>query len=534
MKEVIYKEIMKSFICTLLLMLCVLGQNALAADFSKLIILHTNDSHGYAVQSKGHVGMAALAQYKQDLLKQGYDVILLDAGDCTQGNILVNSNQGQAAVDYMNAVGYDAGCLGNHEFDYGQELLRKRIRDWNHKALSCNVFYTATGKPFTMTSTILKRASGKIGVVGMTTPNTVISSRPVNVEGLTFKAKEELYKSVQKEIDKLKEAKCDLIVGVGHLGSELDCMGSRSEDVINNTKGLDIFVDGHDHTLKNDYINGVLRAEVGFAMAAVGKISYDGNKWVEKHVAAYDYQSPRVNRVLKKYNEELEKRMAVPLAVAPEKLSNDEAPGLRTQEMGLGNLVADAFLWQANEEYGKNAPVDFAIVGGGIMKRPMPKGTITRGDVCNSLVFNNYMHIYKVKGKVLLEALETACSYNPDPTAGFPQVAGLEFDLYSSVPYVKGEKYPKSRHYAPAAPGNRVRIRSIGGKAFDPEKEYLGIGNEVMVAGGDAYAAFENKVQVVYQLQYRDQAILEKYMVEKLGGKIPESYYKPAGRIVIK
>lgn len=535
MKErCIDKEIMRSFICTLVLMLCVAGQSALAADFSKLIILHTNDSHGYALKSKGHAGMDSLAQYKQDLLNQGYEVILLDAGDCIQGNVLVNSNLGQAAVDYMNMVGYDAGCLGNHEFDYGQEVLRKRIHEWNHKALSCNIFYTATGKPFVMGSTVLKRTSGKIGVVGMTTPSTPTSSSPINTVGLTFKAKEELYKAVQTEIDKLKAAKCDLIVGVGHLGSTLDCFGSRSEDVIKNTKGLDIFVDGHDHRMKNDYVNGVLRAEVGFAMAALGKISYDGNKWVEKQVPAYDYQSLRVKRVLKKYSAGLEQAMATPLATSAEQLSAAAAPGLRTEEMALGNLVADAYLWQANQEYGKIAPVDFAIANGGGIRNLLPQGSVTRADVYNALAFNNNLHIFRVKGKVLLESLESACAYSPNPTGGFPQVAGLEFDLYRSVPYVRGELYRKSKHYAPAAPGNRVKIRSIGGKPFEPEKEYIGICNEFLIAGGDTYAAFRDKVQVIHQMDYREQDILEKYLTEKLRGRIPECYYKPAGRIMIR
>ena len=102
----------------LLIMLLLLCQSALAADFSKLVILHTNDTHGYDEYGDGHNGMAVIASLKQKLESDGYQVLLLDAGDAIQDNNLVNFSQGKSAIQFMNLAGYDAATLGNHEFDY--------------------------------------------------------------------------------------------------------------------------------------------------------------------------------------------------------------------------------------------------------------------------------------------------------------------------------------------------------------------------------------------------------------------------------
>ena len=261
------------------MMLC--GQ-ALAADFSNLVIIHTNDTHGFDRRAEGINGMATVSALRKHYLSQGKDVLLVDAGDAIQDNNLVNFSKGKSAIAFMNAAGYDAMALGNHEFDYGQDVLAERVREAKFPMLSANVIVEATGRPLTKDSVIYKKGDVKIGIIGLTTPETVVTTNPKNVYGLKFLDDKATIAVTQNLVKKLKEEdKCDLIVAVGHLGSEDANRGHRSDDILMNVNGIDIFIDGHDHTAKNKYINGALLAETGHYTKNIGVITYMDNKWTE-------------------------------------------------------------------------------------------------------------------------------------------------------------------------------------------------------------------------------------------------------------
>lgn len=125
--------------------------------FSNLVIIHTNDTHGFDRRAEGINGMATVSALRKHYLSQGKDVLLVDAGDAIQDNNLVNFSKGKSAIAFMNAAGYDAMALGNHEFDYGQEVLAERIREAKFPMLSANVIVEATGRPLTRDSVIYKK-----------------------------------------------------------------------------------------------------------------------------------------------------------------------------------------------------------------------------------------------------------------------------------------------------------------------------------------------------------------------------------------
>ena len=211
---------MRKILVMLALVFACLWGTAFAADFSQLVILHTNDTHGYDQRADGVNGMATVAALKEDYEAKGYKVLLVDAGDAIQDNNLVNFSKGKTAIDFMNAVGYDAMTLGNHEFDYGSDVALARIKQAKFPIVSANIIVDATGKPFTgKTHAIIRKGDLKIGVFGLTTPSTITTSNPKSTRGLTFLSKEEMYKAAQKEVDALKAAHCDLIVAIGHLAA---------------------------------------------------------------------------------------------------------------------------------------------------------------------------------------------------------------------------------------------------------------------------------------------------------------------------
>lgn len=155
---------------------------------SKLAIIHTNDSHGHDLLDDESLGLAAVAQLKTDWKAKGYEVLLMDAGDATQGNNLVNCSEGDTAISFMNDVGYDVMALGNHEFDYGQDKIADYVKAATFPILSANTIVDDTGETLVDSSCVFTLKDGrKVGVFGLTTPETSTKASPLLVQGLSFK-----------------------------------------------------------------------------------------------------------------------------------------------------------------------------------------------------------------------------------------------------------------------------------------------------------------------------------------------------------
>ncbi len=529
---------MKKMTALLGLAVACLCSTAFAADFSNLVIVHTNDSHGYDRRAEGINGMATVSALKKDFQQQGKNVILLDAGDAIQDNNLVNLSEGKTAIQFMNAAKYDAMALGNHEFDYGADVTQKRIKEAKFPVMSANIYVDATGKPFApKTRTILKRGDIKIGVFGLTTPSTVTTSNPLSVRGLTFLSQEDLYKAAQREVDALKKDGVDLVVAVGHLGSKPDVAGDRSDDVLEHVKGIDIFIDGHDHTVKNRYVNGALLAETGAHLENIGVILYKDGKWQEDlyPYGRFTKEDPTVKKIVDKAQTAIDKKLSTVVGNTTVELNGARDPGVRTEETNLGDLIADAFLWQAQQAVAlKGITVDGAIQNGGTIRSSIDAGKITENDVLRVMPYHNYLQYVTLKGAVLLEVLEAATCTTPQAIGAFPQVAGITYTVDTTKPYAEGAQYPHSTYYAPAKPGSRVTIATVGGKAFDPEATYCIAMPDYLTYGGDTYYALTDPAKVETETTgYLDVDSMKNYIQTVLGGTVGNAYAQPQGRITI-
>lgn len=530
---------MKRLLCCLFLMLSLLTGTAFAADYSDLVILHTNDTHGYDQHSEegGINGMAAVAGLRGQLIREGKQVLLLDAGDAIQDNNLVNFSKGASAIRFMNAVHYDAMCLGNHEFDYGQDVTLERISEAHFPMMACNIVVEATGKLFTQPSTIIRKGDHKIGVIGITTPETATSASPMAVAGLKFLQGKDLYAAVRQEVDYLKAKNCDLIVAVGHMGSENFNEGNRSDDVLENVSGIDIFIDGHDHQVKNRYINGALLAETGNYTKNIGHIVYKDGKWQEELLPfdANRKQDAKVARLIDRVAADVNAHLSRPIGKSSFDLDGSRDPGMRNMEMNAGDFVADAFLWQANQATVIDGiKVDAAIVNGGSVRASIKAGTITLGDISRSVPYNNVLYVMTLKGSDLLELLEAATCATPRAIGAFPQVAGIRYTIDTRVPYVNDRQYPGSTYFSPKNPGSRVTIAEVGGEPFDPEKTYRVATSEFIVRGGDAYGhTVEPGAVESVSIGYVDKDAIVNYIKEELNGELPDTYRQAQGRITI-
>ena len=532
---------MKRIFCTLVMLVMFVCQTAFAANFENLVILHTNDSHGFDKYGDGSNGMAMIAQVKKDYEAEGYEVLLLDAGDAIQDNNLVNFSKGEAAVAFMNSAGYDAATFGNHEFDYGQDILAQRIKQAKFAYISANVIVDATGKTLTPAPyAVFDLESAKVGVIGLTTPETINSTSPKNTHGLTFLKSEQLYSVTQKAVDELKAQGCELIVIIGHLGSEDACKGDRAEDIIANVKGIDILIDGHDHLVKNNVVGETLWVEAGNYTKNIGRLVYEDDKWQSKPIAfgtyGEEYQDAVTKKIIDKYDAEVQRVLGQVLGENKVELTGDRAPGLRTMETNSGDFVADAILWQARKASVLDNPVDAAIVNGGGIRKAIHKGPIKRADFIAARPYNEQMYVIKISGAKLLEIIEAATSSTPEAMGAFPQVANITYTINTKVKYTKGEQYPKSMFFAPKNPGSRVTIQTVNGKPWEKDKIYTIALGEFLSLGGDAYGGLTLPGAVISKqsIGYIDCECLENYLVEELSGVIGPEYEKAQGRIVIK
>lgn len=504
---------------------------------ARLVILHTNDVHGYVEASDNCLGMEAVARLRSDYEEKGYDVLLMDAGDMLQGNAFASYSQGESLVTIMNAVGYDVMGLGNHEFDYGADILEERISEMDFPALAANITVDATGETFAEKNKVFTLSDGtKVGVFGLDTPTTATTSSPKNIAGLTFASGKELYAEAQAQIDELKGRGCSVIVCLAHLGEDNAVKEINAEEVVKNSRGLSVLINGHDHRLENQTVkdmdgNDVLIVETGDYLRNIGILTYEDGKFTESLAEAgtYTKSDPEVAELVKGFSREVEAELNKKVADTDWELGGDSYVG----ETNLGDLVSDAIYWQVSQA---SAVVpDAAVLNGGALRGSSIKaGEILEKDIRNMLPFNNQLCTIEVTGAELLEALEAAAQLSPEPIGSFPQVSQIKYTLDLTVPYQKGKPYPDSSFYAPAASGSRVTIMEVGGKPFHPEDTYTIATIDFLALGGDTYYSFARAgANTMVYAGYLDHEALIHYMKTELSGTIPEIYSKPQGRITI-
>lgn len=518
-------------------------ENKVAGKYAgKTLILHTNDMHGGFLDATdndgGLEGYAAVAAAKKHFEDWGATVILVDDGDYSQGSIYVSLNKGAAATDLMNQAGYDIVGLGNHEFDYGVESLKANHEGKNYKVLCSNVF--EGDKTLFDSEEIIKVGNLKVGFFALETPETQTKVNPNYVQGLTFTEGQDLYDVAQKEADLLK-SEADLVICLAHLGVDEESVGQRSTDVYANTTGIDFIIDGHSHTMMEAGENGEPIQSTGTKGQYIGVIVIDnatkkiernflyGLNNIEADIAVLDAAQAYMKNIDAEYGS---------VFANTEVTLDGEKSHVRAQETNLGDLVADAMIWETLKA-GSIEVADenlVAITNGGGIRATIKEGGVTMKDINTVLPFGNTLAVDYCTGAELLESLEASTYAVPETLGGFPQVAGIEFTVDSTVAFDAGEEYPDSTYCKPNSI-KRVTIQSINGKAFDENATYAIVTNNFCAAGGDTYYAFKKAYDAGRGFDtgmVLDEVVMD-YITNALGGKITAAQYgETKGRITIK
>lgn len=533
---------MRKFLSVLLAMAMVLSLSvtSFAADTDseakaemagKTVILHTNDVHG-AIE-----GYAYITALKADYEAKGAEVILVDAGDYSQGEVYVSDTKGLDAVEMMNVTGYDVVTLGNHEFDYGYAQLKENMTKADFKILCANV-YGEDGIPiFDANYTYTTKSGVKIGFFGMETPEAQTKANPALIKGLKFGT--DLKAVAEKQLEALKDD--DVVIALSHLGVDDSSKPYTSYDLYNAAKGIDFIIDGHSHSVMTKGKNGEPIQSTGTKFANIGVIVIDdASKKIESN-SLYEIKEDTakdaaVAAAAQKIIDRIDKEYGAVFAKSKVELNGAKAPnGNRDGETNNGDLITDAMLWkvmQNKEGLTVNEDHVVAITNGGGIRAAIKAGDVTKKDIKTVLPFGNTIEVIYVTGTELLEALEASTFCVPESIGGFPQVSGISYTISTGAVYdANAETYPASTYYGPKSI-NRVTINSINGKDFKLGDTYAVVTNNFSAAGGDTYYAFKAATAKFDTGVPLDEAVME-YVTKELKGVIGEQYAAPQGRILM-
>lgn len=517
-----------------------------------IMILYTSDVHCGIDQNFGYAGVE---QVRFGLEAQGYTTILVDNGDAIQGDVIGTVTAGEGIIQLMNDTGYDVAIPGNHEFDYTTENFLKLVEKANFPYISCN--FRKEGELVLAPYIILEAAGKKIAFVGVTTPKAITSSTPKyfqNEQGEFIydfcqdKTGEALYNAVQEAVNGARAEGADYVLVMAHVGNEEDCAPWTYADIISNTEGIDVFMDGHSHdteqvVMKNKNGEDVIRTACGTKMQAVGwvKIPADGAIQADLYTWNNDISVPDLfalsnnaangvaaaKSMLDSTLSEVVASSEVDLTIYDPEAKDDKGAPIRIvrrMETNLGDLCADAYRDQMG--------TDIALCNGGGVRTSLSAGDITMGGILKVHPFNNEMYVVSATGQQIIDALEWGAAATPKEAGKFLHVSGLTYEIHT---YIESSCTSDENGMFTGVSGEyRVKNVCVGGEPIDPNATYTVGGTAYMLLNsGDGYTVF-NGCEGRFAGMLDNQALIN-YIRNTLGGTIGEAYADPygEGRIVI-
>ncbi|MBF0269563.1 MAG: 5'-nucleotidase C-terminal domain-containing protein [Alphaproteobacteria bacterium] len=442
------------------------------AESKKITFLHVNDIYEFLPgDSRG--GLAELKTLIKDEKRRNPSAMVTFSGDLLSPSVASSVTQGSHMIEFFNRMDVSAATLGNHEFDFGADQLRQRMKESTFPWVVSNAF-EQDGKPFgnAQELRVIEAEGIKVGYFGLLTSETAHMS--AGAKQVTFRPEIEI---ARKSVAALKERGADVIVALTHLDLDED------RKLLREVGGINLILGGHDHNaviLEEDGVLIVKAGENGTHLAVI-ELAFETQKGKDGKVSAkvrsdsWGFRptkgagaDPELEKLAMRYDTELKGALDQPLTTLGVPLDSREEM-VRGRETAIGNLVADAL---------KSAlGADIALINGGSLRgnRQYEAGAVfTRADVLREFPFRNSAVLIEIKGSDLLAALEAGVSKAPAKAGRFPQVAGIKFS------------------YSPAAePGKRVRKVSVAGKPLQPSASYRLATNSYLADGGDGYEALK-------------------------------------------
>ncbi|MDG4649691.1 5'-nucleotidase C-terminal domain-containing protein [Roseibacterium sp. SDUM158017] len=517
----------------------ILGSTAILAGLSMaapvaaettLHILHINDLHSRiqpinrfdstcpaeddaAGECFGGVARVATAINTLRDELDGENVIVLDAGDQFQGSLMYTTYKGDVEAEFMQAIGFDAMAVGNHEFDDGPDNLLRFLDTVEFPVVSGNLDLSMNDAlDAEVEDTVVLEVNGvQVGIVSALATDTAETSSP----GPTVIFQNEI-DAIQADVDALTEQGIDIIIALTHVGLPADMRIAEA------VTGLDVIVGGHSHTyLSADdpdragpYPTWISNPE-GELVPIVQAYAYskylghlevtfddDGNViYADGNTMLLDASvtpDPEIAARVEELAGPIEEAMAEVIGETSEFIEGSREV-CRAEECPMGNLVADAMLDRV-----KDQGVQIAIQNGGGLRASIDGGEITMGEVFTVLPFQNTLATFQLTGARVIEALENGVSQVADGAGRFPQVAGIRYTWDPE-----------------AEPGSRIVSVEVAGEdgsfsAIDPEATYGVVTNNYMRGGGDGYGVFSVYGENAYDYGPGLEQVVADYIAENM------------------
>ena len=438
-------------------------------DLTIITTMSTSDIHGHMTPytpsgSAIEVGGSAKAAWLfQEAERRNPNTLILDGGDSPYNTDLANISLGQSSVDVMNAQGYDATVLGNHDFDYSFENLLSLAERAEYAMLSANTYWKDGSYPEQFAPYIVKEVGGvDVAIVGLTDDGSKATTHFSNTQDIEFHDQWEVGQDVVAKAD----AESDVVILLSHLHG-------ANNDVPTKIDGIDMEIGGG-----NDIFGRPLNIEdtVVVNPGGVGTCVNQTNLNVKDgQVLGYTFNQiilssdvpevEAVNEIIAGYQADLDAQMEEVIGQCASDIAWS-SPLVRTQESPLGNLAADAL-----RDY---CDADIAIQNGGGIRAGLTAGDVTVGDIFGMLPFDNKVTLVEVTGQTVWDALENGVDGYPTTNGKFPQVSGIKYTFDGSKP--AGERI--------------VSVTLEDGTPLDLDAWYTLACNDFMCGGGDGYTMF--------------------------------------------
>ena len=466
-----------------------------AAEPLSLTLVHVNDwDRMEGVDGRGGAAKiaAVVAGERARAEAEGGFVIATFGGDMISPSMLSGLDKGEHMIEFANAVGFDFAVLGNHEFDFGPEILMERLAESEAQWLAGNVRYKdGADFPGTKATALVELGGYRIGFFGLVTPLTAEISAPG--KDVSFTPFVETGAALAAE---LKDAGADLVIALTHndLAQDLELLRVAG--------GIDIVLGGHDHLAVARYDGRQAVMKAGSQGAHIGLLTLELDRaedgkggarpvWTPGYElrSTHDVRGQRALAVaVEKRRKQFDRSLGVALGKTATELDTRRA-SVRSGENAFGNLVADAMRVAVNADAGLTN-------GGGIRGDTVyPAGSeITGKLVLTELPFGNKTVKLVLSGAQIREALEHGVGNVENASGAFPHVSGLTFSFDASRP--KGE---------------RVAEVAIGGAPLEDDRTYTLATNDFLAGGGDGYAMFEDAER---RLDTRDASLMAAHAME--------------------
>jgi 2',3'-cyclic-nucleotide 2'-phosphodiesterase/3'-nucleotidase len=454
-----------------------------------ITILQTTDMHGriyaydYATDSLDNdAGLAKIATLIEKERENNPDVILIDCGDTIQDNSasLFHDLPVHPMIEVLNDLDYDIWVLGNHEFNFGLDIVEKNIKGFNGEVISANIYKENTEERYVDGYTILDVDGIKVAVIGMIPPFVPVweASTPSHFKGLEFRS---VVEETRKALDEL-EGKYDVLIGAYHIGPDGESGYEGVVEVANEFPQFDAILAGHAHIKVNEVVNGVRIIEpgkYGWALAEVQvKLDKEDEKWVVKEVTAENIETNLVeedSKVMKEY-EFVHETSLEDANTAVGKITADfiESPDYITGKDEITTIptaqVEDsAIIDLINEVQKYYADADVSSAALFNLGSNLKEGDFKKKDVAFIYKYDNTLLGVNITGENLLKYMEWSANYyntgkDGDITVGLnPEIPGYNYDMFSGMTYEIDLREPS---------GSRIKNVLIDGKPLDKDATY--------------------------------------------------------------